>query len=109
MGTGKNLFILLILSIGILTASTLLTSGYGVTPAFAKKKHCDKQDNRCDTITSTNRQYLLGGNETSTSGQADLGQNDSNNVDEPTTLDNSKTSIDNSKSSNTNLSGNPFQ
>lgn len=109
MGTGKNLFILLILSIGILTASTLLTSGYGVTPAFAKKKHCDKHDNGCDTITSTNRQYLSGGNETSTSGQADLGQNDSNNVDEPTTLDNSKTSIDNSKSSNTNLSGNPFQ
>ena len=109
MGTGKNLFMLLILSIGMLTASTLLTSGYVVAPAFAKKKYCDKQDNGCDTITSTNRQYLLGGNETSTSGQADLGQNDSNNVDEPTTLDDSKTSIDDSKSSNTNLSGNPFQ
>src|ERR1041384_860750 len=109
MGTGKNLFMLLILSIGMLTASTLLTSGYVVAPAFAKKKYCDKQDNGCDTITSTNRQYLLGGNETSPSGQADLGQNDSNNVDEPTTLDDSKTSIDNSKSSNTNLSGNPFQ
>lgn len=109
MGTGKNLFILLILSIGMLTASTLLTSGYVVAPAFAKKKHCDKQDKGCDMITSTNRQYLLGGNETSTSGQADLGQNDSNNVDEPTTLDDSRTSIDNSKSSNTNLSGNPFQ
>lgn len=106
MGTGKNLFILLILSIGMLTASTLLTSGYVITPAFGKKKHCDKHDNGCDTITSTNRQYLSDGNETSTSGQANLTQNDSNNVDEPTTLDNSKTSIDNS---NTNLSGNPFQ
>lgn len=109
MSTGTNLFILLTLSIGMFTASTLLTSGTVLTPAFAKKKHCDKLNNGCDRITSTNRQYLLGGNDTSTSGQAYLGQNDSNNVDEPTTLDDSQKTIDNSKSSKTIMSGDPFE
>jgi hypothetical protein len=109
MSTGIKLAMILILSVGMLTALTMLTSNSGLTPAFAKKKHCDKLNTGCDSITSSNRQYLLRGNESSTSRQTDLGQNDSNIVDEPTTLEDSQTQIDNSNSSKTTKSGDPFQ
>jgi hypothetical protein len=48
MNTQTKTAMLTILSIGMLTALTLSTLTFGVSPAFAKKKHCDKSDNGCD-------------------------------------------------------------
>jgi hypothetical protein len=39
MNTGIKLAMILILSVGMLTALTMLTSNSGLTPAFAKKKN----------------------------------------------------------------------
>lgn len=50
MNTQTKTAMLAILCIGMLTALTLSTLTLAVNPAFAKKKHCDKTDNRCDTI-----------------------------------------------------------
>lgn len=109
MDNRTKVTILAILSIGILTAITMSTLTSSVTPTFAKKKSCDKTDTDCDTKTSKNQKYLLGGNESSI--RSDHGENDSNIVDEEITLDESQIAVDNSTSSSSmssTIEGSPF-
>lgn len=56
MNTQTKTAMLAILCIGMLTALTLSTLTLAVNPAFAKKKHCDKTDNGCDTIKAEKKQ-----------------------------------------------------
>lgn len=57
MNTQTKTAMLTILSIGLLTALTLSTLTFGVSPAFAHKKHCDKSDNGCDAKKSMNKDH----------------------------------------------------
>ena len=106
MNTRTKLATPAILSIGLVTALSISTATSIVTPAFAKKKHCDKIDTGCDTKTAKNHQNLLNGNNSSK--QSDLGQSDSKIVHKESDLNGSQTEVENSTSSTSSESGNPF-
>lgn len=109
MDTRTKVAFLVMLSVGMLMAVAMSTVASSVTPAFAKKKECDRTEDGCDAKTLKNQKYLLGGNESTT--RSDHGENDSNIVDEKTTLDESHIEVDNSTSSSSTSStieGSPF-
>jgi len=108
MNTRTKLAMLAILSVAMLTAITMTSVTSLITPVFAKKKHCDKSDSECDTITAKNDENLLTANDSSV--QSDQVQNDSNIIDEDeeSNSDGFQTEVDNSTSSTNLQSGDPF-
>ena len=97
MNTRTKLAMLAILSVAMLTAITMTSVTSLITPVFAKKKHCDKSDSECDTKTAKNDENLLTANDPSI--QQDRMQNDSNIIDEESSIDGSQITVDNSTSS----------
>ena len=95
---------MVILAIGMITALTV--SPFTVISASAKKRHCDKTDTGCESIKVENKQSSLDGNQSSI--PTAHGENDSNMVDEPTSLDESKIQLNNSSSSIDSQTENPF-
>lgn len=97
MNTRTKLAMLAMLSVSILTAITMTSVTSLITPVFAKKKHCDKSDSECSANTARNNANLLTANGPSI--QQDRMQNDSNIVDEESSLNGSQITADNSTSS----------
>ena len=93
MNTQTKTAMLAILCIGMLTAVTVSTLTFAVSPVFAKKKDCDKSDNDCDAIKAKNK------------------QNDSNKTnkdDAQASLDKSQVQVDNSTLPTDSQPENPF-
>ncbi len=88
---------LAMLSVAMLTAITMTSVTSLITPVFAKKKHCDKSDSECSAKTARTDANLLTANGPSI--QQDPMQNDSNIIDEESSVNGSQITADNSTSS----------
>jgi hypothetical protein len=103
MRTTTKLTLLVIVTVGMLTAVAMSTITSGGNLAYAKKKSCNETEEIiCQTKTQSlsNEKYLLSnGNETAT--RSDHGENDSNIVDEQIRVDDSEIQVDNSTSPTT--------
>jgi hypothetical protein len=103
MRTTTKLTLLVMLSVGMLTAVAMSTITSSINSAYAKKNSCDEtdtEDGSCQAKVLRNERYLRGdgnGNESAT--RNDRGENDSNIVDEQISVDESETQLQNSTSS----------
>ena len=80
---------LVLISVSMLTAITVMSVTSLVIPVFATKKYCNKSDGTCNIKTT----------EDGTANQGDESNNDSNIIDEDSDLDGYQTEADNSTSS----------
>jgi hypothetical protein len=80
---------LVLISVSMLTAITVMSVTSLGIPVFATKKHCNKSDGTCNIKTA----------EDGTATQGDESNNDSNIIDEDSDLDGYQTEADNSTSS----------
>jgi hypothetical protein len=102
MRTTTKLTLLVMLSVGMLTAVAMSTITFSVNSVYAKKNSCDEtdsEDNSCQAKILGNKKYLRGdgnGNESAT--RSDHGENDSNIVDEQIIIDDSEMQLQNTTS-----------
>jgi hypothetical protein len=107
MRTTTKLTLLVMLSVGILTAVAMSTITSSVNSAYAKKKSCDEtdtEDSSCQAKILRNEKYLRGdGNGNESAIRSDHGENDSNIVDEQISVDESEIQLQNSTSATSTL------